>query len=286
MDIDFKKVLILDSGNRTVAPELREAFPNATIEPVGNWPDSDKPERPHYHQVMHCWLQSNPDASVELGAFLRVGGQKEALLDCIRNSEAGFINLSLGQDFTEEPDDMFSAAFWAERRRELMEWFPELLEAIGPDRFVFLASGNYDESLRGRPDMSDDLNEWGRLTHEQENWFDIAAVDEKGVPSLFSSDSVECPPECAYWGERVPLMHYDGSVAPVSGTSFACPFAGGHAQRLVMRRELSTLKGLREFYSLWGRKPIEIDGHPITDRHRKTGAGAFLPQDHIIGRES
>lgn len=298
MTLDFGKALVLDSGNKVFRPEMTSLFPEAEINAVGEWGDyvPNALERPHYHHVAHCLLKANPYAKVDVGAYLRYRGQWEALLSCIENSDAGFVNLSLGQDFTEAPENYLDQQFWWGSRKELAKRFPELLDAIGPDRFVFLSCGNYDESERGRPDMSNDLNEWAHLTHDQENWFDIAACTPEGIPETYSSDSVEYPAEVCYVGNVWVIDPHAGEWLHRKGTSFSGPSACGHAMSLMRTGagygptgdqvsfgpgEL-TFQHLRNFWEYWARRPKPIEGHPVPEYHRKAGVGVFLERDYVL----
>lgn len=267
------RVLIADNWGAGAVQILRDRHPNITF--VDEVPL--KPANPHGHMVSECFCSMIPSSVfVEVVFYPYLELQRDSAdgwLDVIQNArEEGrpydICNCSFGAHHGNNPVwQSFFRQTWADGTKLL-----EAKEKIGATIVVF-ASGNHDQSRRGRPHMGNDVNYPQRPLSALSNVFVIGACDFRSVASLFSSDGDEV--FAMYWGEKVPALDPGaGRTARVDGTSFASPFAAGDL--LMLMHELQRPVTRDDYLTYVLTYGTTAAGWVRGDRHRKAGYGVML----------
>jgi hypothetical protein len=217
--------------------------------------------------MAECFLQANPSAHIILCHY------KEDHLRLRQNLGRCTASWSFGADFTQRHHNAMIDHLLQIRREEMEDGHQDLVSG----GLIFAAAGNYDESKRGEPDLPDDMTTpqtaWRRLFP---NILLIGSCDPyDGTPSLFSSDSIEEPPDVAYPGENIKVFDpTQGRHVFIAGTSPATQFAAGHILRTLGPDV--TPERVRLY---WSQQARIAEGWPRGSLHRKNGFGAFLLED-------
>ena len=267
------RVLIADNWGADVSPVLKKKHPN--IKFSSEVPT--QPGHPHGHMVAECFCAMIPDTVyVDLVFYPYIELQRDSAdgwMNVLKNArEAGnpfdICNCSFGAHHgNNDVWKSFLKQTWADGQKLL-----DAREKIGNTRVVF-ASGNHDQSQRGRPHMGNDVNYPQRPLSALSNVFVIGACDVHSIPSLFSSDGEEV--FAMYWGEKVPVLDPATSrVVRVDGTSFASPFAAGDL--LMLSHTSGRLASKDDYLEYVLRTGTVAQGWVRGDRHRKAGYGAML----------
>jgi hypothetical protein len=266
------RILVADNWGADAHPVLKSKFPNCSFFVYTTVPS----DHPHGHMVSECILDMlPPDLHVHLTYYpylLLQGEDSDGWVHAIRDArEAGtpyhLANCSFGIDDFDDP--RLAAQLKAEwKNGEKLEHYKT---CIG-DTIVVFAAGNSDRSRRGAPEMDNDVAYPQVPLSALPNVFVIGACNNRGIPSLFSSDGEEV--FSMYWGEGVPVLDpLKGVNTYVDGTSFAAPFAcGDMAGILVSRGSFTKTKYLKYILE----KGWTAEDWHRGDHHRKAGYGCML----------
>lgn len=275
------KVLINDTWGEDLHPKIERQYPFAKTSVVGG---KRILRNPHGHMVAECFLRSfrrayletngkEPD-SVEIDFFPFLEYQKDPLGWARRASEKKYdlIINSWGQVV----NDLWTRAFDKMRFLQSDE-FAEMKALVG-DTIMFFASGNSDNSKRGKPDAQNDLNFLQYcLKTEMETVFTVGSCDSEGVPSIFSSDGWV---DVAGRGEQVYVWDpLQGKQVSVDGTSFANPDIAGHVFGLGHR-------GVKEIRAYFKKRATTHPAWPENVLHPKVGEGIIIHCEPNLSMET
>ena len=272
------KILICDTWGEDVASRIKRMFPFAEFAVVGG---KNYMRHPHGHMVAERFLSGYAQGHAEVFGALNPGKVEIdffPFLEVQEEDPLSWAKMLAAKEYDacicswgENVPDLLNRAF---RKADFLqsEEYQELQELIG-ETPVFFASGNSDDSRRGKPDIGNDLNFLQYcLATELENVLIIGSCDSEGRPSTFSSDGWV---DVAYRGEQIyvwnPLTNRQQTV---QGTSFANPEAAGDVLGRGMR-----LPG--EFQAYWRARATTHPGWPNDIMHPKVGHGVMLFGDQV-----